>query len=166
MQPRSEPRRVLLEAEPVARLVADAAEDPRRVVDEREVVEDAKHAGLEIRATAVRVDQSPEVVGAERCGHGVDREVAPEEVLAQPRALDRGQRARRVVELGARRDDVDALAVAVRDDRRAEPLVRRRAAAERSRERVGERDRVALDGDVDVEALLAEQEVADVPPTR
>ena len=44
-----------------------------------------------------------------------------------------GQRARRVVELRPRRDDVDALAVAVRHDRRPEPLMRRRTTAERSR---------------------------------
>ena len=161
MQPRSSRAVVLLEAEPVPRLVADAAEDPRRVVDEREVVEDAQDACLEIGATAVRIDEAAEVVGAERRGHRVDREVAPEEVLAQARALDGRQRARRVVELRPRRDDVDALAVAVRHDRRPEPPMRRRASAEGLRERVRERDRVALDGDVDVEALLAEEDVAD-----
>ena len=60
-----EPRRVLLEAEPVARLVPDATEDPRRVVDEREVVEDAQHACVEIRPAAVRIDEASEVVRAE-----------------------------------------------------------------------------------------------------
>ena len=39
--------------------------------------------------------------------------------------------------------------------------MRCRAPVEHLRERVRERDRVALDGDVDVEALLAEQDVAD-----
>ena len=155
------PRRVVLEAKPVSRLVPDAAEDPRRVVDEREVVEDAQHACVEIRPATVRIDEPAEVVDTEGGRHGVDREVAPEEVLAQTRALDHGQRSRRVVELGARRDDVDPLAVPVRHDRRAEPLVGRCAPAERSCERVGERDRISLDGDVDVEALLAEEDVAD-----
>ena len=37
----------------------------------------------------------------------------------------------------------------------------RRPTAEHSRERVGEGDRVALDRDVDVEALLSEQDVPD-----
>jgi hypothetical protein len=39
---------VILEAKSVARLVADAAEDPRRIVDERQVVQDAEHSGLEV----------------------------------------------------------------------------------------------------------------------
>jgi hypothetical protein len=55
------------------------------------------------------------------------------------------------------------LGVAVRDDRRPELVVRRRAAAELLGECVRECDRVSLDGDVDVEALLAEQDVADRP---
>ena len=41
-----EPRRVLLEPEPVPRLVADRAEDPRGVVDERQVVEHPQQACL------------------------------------------------------------------------------------------------------------------------
>ena len=123
------PRGVVLEAKPMARLVADAAEDPRRVVDEREVVEDAQHACVEIRPAAVRIDEASEVVDAEGGRHGVDREVASEEILAQTGALDHGQRSRRVVELGARRDDVDPLVVSVRHDRRAEPLVGRRSPA-------------------------------------
>ena len=93
--------------------------------------------------------------------HRVDREVPPVEVLAEPGALDGRQRAGGVVELGPRGDDVDALAVAVRDDRGPELVVRRRTTAERPRERVGEGDRVSLDRDVDVEALLAEQDVPD-----
>ena len=152
---------VVLEAKPVSRLVPDTAEDPRRVVDEREVVEDAQHACVEIRPAAVRVDESAEVVDTEGGRHGVDREVASEQVLAQAGALDHGQRSRSVVELGARRDDVDPLSVPERHDRRAEPLVGRCATAEHSCERVGERDRISVHGDVDVEALLAEEEVAD-----
>ncbi len=102
----------------------------------------------------------PKSSGPERRGHRVDREVAPEQVLAERRTLDGRKRPGCVVELGARRDDVDPLVVAVLHDRRPEPLVRRRATSESLRERVRERDRVALDGDVDVEALLAEEDVA------
>ena len=136
MQPRRRRAVCSSKRKPVARLVADAAEDARRIVDEREVVEHAEHAGFEVGATAVRVDEASEVIGAEGCRHGVDREVAPEEILAEPGALHRRQRARRVVELGAGRDDVDALAVRVRHDRGAEPLVRCRPPAERACEGV------------------------------
>jgi hypothetical protein len=53
--------RVVLEAEAVPRLVPNAPEDPRGVVDEREVVEDAERAGVEVGAPAVRVDEPAEV---------------------------------------------------------------------------------------------------------
>ena len=53
------------------------------------------------------------------------------------------------------------LAVAVGDDRGPELLVWGRAPAEHLGERVRERDRVSLDCDVDVEALLSEQYVSD-----
>src|SRR5688572_22321016 len=59
--PPREPRRVLLEAQAVARLVADPAEDPRRIVDEREVVQDAEHARLEVAAAAERVREAAEI---------------------------------------------------------------------------------------------------------
>ena len=52
------------------------------------------------------------------------------------------------------------LAVAVEHDRGAELLVRAHAPAERVGKRLRERDGVALDRDVHVEALLAEQDVA------
>ena len=103
----------------------------------------------------------PKSCAAERRGHGVDREVPAVEVLAEPRALDGRQRARSVVELGPGGDDVDPLALAVRDDRSPELVMWRRATAEDPRERVREGDRVALHRDVDVEALLAEQDVPD-----
>ena len=156
-------RGVLVHAEPVPVLVPDRAKDPRRVVDEREVVQDADHAGVEVGPAAERVDEPPEVVALERDRHRVDREVAPEEVLADRRVLDGRERRRRVVELGPRRHDVDAAAVAVEHDRCAELRVRPHAAVERFCERLRELDGVALDGDVDVEALLAEKDVADRP---
>ena len=153
-------RRVHLEAKPVSGLVADATEDARRVVDEREVVEHAEHASVEIGTATVRIGEPAEVVGPQRRGHGVDGEVASEQVLAERRTLDGRKRPGCVVELGARRHDVDPLVVAVLHDRRPEPLVRRRAAFESLRERVRKGDRVSLDGDVHVEALLAEEDVA------
>ena len=159
MQPRTSPvsaRRT----ESVARLVADTTEDPRRVVDEREVVQDSESVPRD-RAAAERIEEPSEVVGREGCGHRVDREVAPVEILPQPRPFDGRRRARGVVELRSCRDDVDPLVLAVGNDGGAELVVRRRPAAEHLRERVRERDRVALDGDVDVEALLAQEDVPD-----
>ncbi len=48
-------------AEAVAVLVADRPEDPRRIVDEREVVEDAQDSLLEIGQAAEEVDEAAEV---------------------------------------------------------------------------------------------------------
>ena len=159
--PAGEPQRVLVHAKAVAVLVPDRPEDPGRVVDERQVVQDADRLRLEVAPAAEGVDEPAEVGALERGRHRVDREVPAEEVLADRGVLDRRQRGRRVVELGARRDHVDALAVAVEHDRRAELLVRAHAAAERVGEGLRQRDRVALDRDVHVEAALAEQDVPD-----
>ena len=62
--------------------------------------------------------------------------------------------------LAASGDDVDAFVVAVFDHRGAEGVVRLEAPAELRGQRPGERLPVALDGQVDVEARLAEQEIA------
>ena len=75
--------------------------------------------------------------------------------------LDGRQRRRCVVELAPRGDDVYAAVVAVDDDRGAELRVGPDAAAERVGEGLREGDRVAFDHDVDVEARLAEEDVAD-----
>src|SRR6184192_641086 len=77
----SEPLRASAHAEAETRLVADRPKDPRRVVDEREVVEDADRPMLEVAPAAERVDEAPEVLRLQRRGHRVDREVAAEEIL-------------------------------------------------------------------------------------
>ena len=71
--------------------------------------------------------------------------------------LDVGKRRRGRVRLAAGGDHVELPAVREADDCRAEPAVRGHLAAQARREL----DRVALDGEVDVEAFPAEQEVAD-----
>ena len=154
---------MLVHPEAVPVLIADRAEDASGVVDEREVVEHADRPRLEIAPPAEGIDEPAEVGALERDRHRVDREIAPEEVLADRGVLDGRQRRRRVVELGARGDDVDALVLAVEDDRRAELVMRAHTPAERVRQRLRKCDRVALDGDVDVEAALAEQDVAHRP---
>ena len=149
------------EAEPA--FVSHSPKDARRIVDEREVVEDTDRAVLEVAAASERVDEPPEVLALQGHGHRVDREVAPEEVLADRRVLDGRKRGGCVVELRPRGHDVDPAAVAVQDDRRPELLVRFDASAKGLSERLGERDGVALHRDVDVEAALAEQDVAHGP---
>ena len=114
-----------------------------------------------VHSASERIEEPAERGGLQRHGHGVDREIATEEILAQPGAFDGRERPRRVVELGARRDHVDSVALPVEDDRRAELPVRRDAASERCGERARELDRIAFDRDVDVEPLLAEKDVAD-----
>ncbi len=155
-----EPLGVCVETQPVPALVPDRAEDPRRIVDEREVVEHAQRPLLEVAAAAERIDEPAQVLRRQRDRHRVQGEVAPEEILADGRSLDRRQRRRGVVELRPGRDEVDVLGVAVRDRGGAELLVRPDAPSERLREPAAERDRVALDRDVDVEPRLAEQDVA------
>jgi len=123
-------------------------------------VENADPLRLEVAAAVEGVDEAPEIGAFQRSSHRVDREVPAEEIFADRGVFDCGQRCWSVVELGAGRDDVDAPAVAVEHDRSAELLVRPHPAVERVGERLSERDRVALDRDVDVEAALAEQDVA------
>ena len=50
-------RRVLLEPKPVPRLVPDRAEDPRRVVDEREVVEHPQQPRPQVNAASERIEE-------------------------------------------------------------------------------------------------------------
>ena len=57
------PRGVLLQPQAVPRLVADGAKDPRRVVDEREVVQHPEQPGGEVGPAAERVDEPTEVGG-------------------------------------------------------------------------------------------------------
>ena len=67
------------EAEPA--LVAHRAEDARRVVDERLVVEDTDDSLVEVGLSAVGIDELAVPGRLQREGHRVDREVAAEEIL-------------------------------------------------------------------------------------
>ncbi len=151
---------MVVHPEAVAVLVADRPEDPGRVLDEGQVVEDPDALRSEVAPASERVDEPAEVVALERGGHRVDREVAPEQVLPDRGVLHRRKRCRCVVELRPGRDDVDSLPVAVYDHRRAELLVWPNAPAELRGDAACEIDRVAFDCDVHVEALLSEEDVA------
>ena len=151
---------MLVEPKSVPRLVRDAAQDPRRVVHERPVVEHANRAVLEIDATAVRIEERTEVVGRERRRHRVHREVPAMQIVRELGVLDRGKRSRRGVGLPPRRHDVDPLAVGVGHDRRPELRMGCHATAQSVGEHVCERDGVTLDCEVDVGPLLAQQDVS------
>ena len=150
---------VLVHPEAVPILVADRPEDASRVVEKRSVVEHPNTSGFEIRPAFERIDEPAPVVSGQRRGHRVDREVPPEEVVFDRTRRDGRERARGLVRLRARGYDVDPLVLAVEDDGGAELVVRPHAPAECFRERCREGDRVAFDGDVDVEARLSEQDV-------
>ena len=82
------------------------------------------------------------------------------QIVRELGVLDRRKGSGSVVGLPAGGDDVDPLAVRVGHDRRPELRMRRHATAESVGEHVCERDRVTLDREVDVGALLAQQDVS------
>ncbi len=123
-------------------------------------MEHAEPPGREVTLAGERIDDEPEVVCGEGHGHGVDREVPPVEVVVERSVLDGRQGARRVVRLSPRCGNVDSLAVSVEDDRCAETVVDADAPLEPHGQCLRPPDGIAFDRDVDVEALLAEQDVS------
>ena len=105
------------------------------------------------------VHEAAEVVALQGRGHRVDREVPAVEVLADRRLLHRRQGSRAVVELGPRGRHVDAAAL-VDDDRSPEAVVGTTRPPRAPASASPERDAVALDGDVNVEARLVHEHVA------
>ncbi len=106
---------VLVHAEAETALVAHRAEDARRVVDERLVVEDADRSALEVLLPAERIDEPAVVVSLRgRAAMALTVKSRRKRSSSIPAALDRGQRRRRGVRLTAGGDGVDVLAVAVR----------------------------------------------------
>ena len=170
---------LLVHAEAVAVLVAHGAEDPGGVLDEAQVVEHADDAVAQVAEAAEEVDDRAEVRPAQRDGHGVDGEIAAEQVLADGGVLHPGQRGRIVVELGAGGGhvDVEGLARTARSQAGASPRTVGRKQHHRGLELAvgahpapqfggqagGELDAVALHRDVDVDVGLLQQQVADEP---
>ena len=107
----------------------------------------------------MRIDQ-PRLAG-QRQRHRVDREVTAGEVVREARGANGRQRARLLVELGARRREIDGEARHLRRSG-AEPLVHARRRVEPARER-GDVGRRRLDGDVEVDATEAQDQVPDGP---
>jgi hypothetical protein len=101
----------------------------------------------------VRIDQAD--LAMERNGHRVHGEVAPLQVIEQVRGLDLGQGAWARIGLPPGGGDVERHAVHRRGDG-AEALVH----AGRLAEPFGERERVPLDGDVQVRPVGAQKQVA------
>ena len=127
-------------------------------------MEHPQHALLQIVDAAEGVAHVAEVVAAQADGDRVDGEVPPAQVLLQGRGLHLRQRARLGVGLPARGGQVEAQAVPGGDRGGAEALVPDSAAVEHVGQLLGRADRVALDGQVQVEDLLVEQEVAHRAP--
>ena len=155
--------RVLVHAQPVAALVADGAQDARRVLDEAQVVKHHDASRLEVTAAAEEVEEGAEGLGLEGHRHGVDREVAAREVAADGRVLHLRQGGRVIVRLRARRGDVDAqrgVAPAEHHHGRAELLVRTDVTLEATGEGVRHGDAVTFDGDVEVDLSFTQQQVA------
>ena len=111
---------LLVHAEAVAVLVAHRPEDARGVLDEAEVVEYPDRTLPKVAQASEEVDHGAEVRSPQGDGHGVDGEIAPEQVLSDRGVLHPGQRGRIVVELGARGGDVHMEGLA----RRAQPVRR------------------------------------------
>ena len=88
------------------------------------------------------------------------------QVVLDRARLDRGERGGSFVGLAASGDHVDALVVTVEHDRGAELVGGPDTAAELLREIAGERDRIALDNDVDVEVGSPSRMSRTEPPTR
>ena len=63
--------------------VARAAKDTGRILHERQGMQRHQGAPIQIALAARHVDQSTEDRGPQRDGHGIHREVAPEEILAE-----------------------------------------------------------------------------------
>jgi hypothetical protein len=151
---------VHVEAEP--RLVADGAQQPGRVIEERVGVKDAHDARLQIREAAIGVVQVPEVVAEQGDGHRVDREVAAAQVLVERGGLDVRQRPRLAVRLGARGGEVED-ELRRPHGRGPEALMLAHDAAQAIGQRPPDRARISLHGKVEVDRVRAAQQVADGP---
>ena len=94
-----------VEGQPKADGVPRRAEHPGGILHERQGMQDAQPTPGQIPAAPEGVHQVEGARGELR-GHGVDREIAPPEVLTDPRGPDAGQGAGRLVRLGPRGGDV------------------------------------------------------------
>ncbi len=90
-----------------ALLIADSSQNPRRVVDETETVENADATSVQVVESAVEVEQFAPIVGIEADGEGVDGEVAPMQIELDAAALHGGQHSWRRVELSSGRHEVE-----------------------------------------------------------
>jgi hypothetical protein len=149
---------VRLDGEAEAGRQAGGAEDARGVVGEAAVVQHPHDALLEVLLAARRV-----VHGAvdQVEGDGVDGEVAAEQVVLQPSGRDGRQRAGLAVPLLARRGDVDLRVAAGGDLVREELRERPHPPFHALGQGAGQRRAAALQRQVDVARLAAEEDVAD-----
>jgi hypothetical protein len=137
--------RIELEAEALRE--PDGAEDPRGIVDEALVVQDAHDARVEV---ALPVSGVVHRAGHEVDRDGVDREVAAEEVVLQAARGHARERARLPVTLLARGGDVDLREIVRRDLVGQELRERAQAAVDAFGERAGEGRAAGLEREINV----------------
>ena len=147
-----------LEAEP--QLQAHGAQDAGGVVDEREAVQHPQRLVLEVAPAAEEIDQIEARLRSQADRQGIDREVAPEEVLPQGRRLHLGERRGLPVKLAPGRGHVDVEILGIDHHRREEGAMGAQPAAEGLGQEPGEFDPIPLDHHVQVPVLPFEQQVA------
>ena len=149
----------LVEPAAETRLVAQCAQEPRRVVDEAAVVQHADRTGVEVGAAVVRVEQG--LVGQGH-GHRVDREVPTREVLLDARGLDVWERAGLGIALAPGRGEMDVRIVEAHRGR-PEAIVLDHFSPQSSSNCGRGLPRVALDGKIQIDGIRAAEVVSHRP---
>ena len=119
--------------------------------------------GVEVAQATVGVDELAGAGSGDPDGHRVDGEITPRQIVEQAARLDDWQRTRAGIALPAGGDEID-VSVGVRqlDHRRPEARMGRHRRAEAVPDGLRQRDRIALDDQVEIVQMLApEQGVAD-----
>ena len=155
--------RVVLKAHLQPLLQSDSPKDARGVLDKAQIVQYLEQPVPQVCPSAEVVHQCAPVPLAQGDGHSVDCEVPPAKVLLEGITLDRGQSGRVLVELPARRGNVNLLPIG-EGDRPGVVAPVDCAAAARLVPCLDQLLRVAFHRNIDIGVLHAQQNVADRPP--
>ena len=150
------------EPAPEPRLQCQRAKDARRIVTERARMQNAHDSTLEVLARPWVPGHLRRGATPDAAGQGVDREVAPLQVLLHVGRLDVGQGPGATVGLAARRADVDAATVGHEKLGGQEPATGSQAGAARRRQLGREGRAVAFDHQVHIRRRHPTENVADV----
>ena len=154
------------DGEAEAPLEAHRPEDPRRILDERQGVENPDGLSPMSRWAPKKSITSPNPSGESRTARVLMTRSAAVHVLLEGAVLHRGERRRLEVIFDPRGGDVDLEPVPEDHHGGAELVVRPDAGPLLLRERLGEPDAVPLDHDVHVEVVDPHHEVPDEPADR